>query len=73
MLFRSAFGVFAAIAVGVAGVVRSQTGVVLDPFTPHAVMVWAPLALVALAALAGVIPAWKAYRTPVAENLTPIS
>lgn len=68
-----AFAVFAAIAVGVAGIVRSQTGVVLDPFALHPVMFWAPLALVGLAALAGVIPAWKAYRTPVAENLTPIS
>ena len=24
-------------------------------------------------ALAGVVPAWKAYRTPVAENLVPVS
>jgi putative ABC transport system permease protein len=36
-------------------------------------MLWAPLVMLALGALAGVIPAAKAYRTDVAENLTPIS
>jgi putative ABC transport system permease protein len=68
-----AFVVHLAIMVGVAAVVRSETGVVLDPWAPHAVMLWAPAAMIAMAALAGVVPAWKAYRLPVAENLSPLS
>jgi putative ABC transport system permease protein len=68
-----AFGVHLAIMSAVAAVVRSQTGVVLDPFALHAVMIWAPLGMLTLAALAGILPAWKAYRTPVAENLLPLS
>ncbi len=68
-----AFGVHAAILTAVAAVVRSETGVVLNPFELHAVMVWAPLGMIGLAALAGLVPAWKAYRTPVAENLAPVS
>lgn len=68
-----AFGFHLAIMTGVAAVVRSETGVVLDPFLAHPVMLWAPLGMIGLAALAGVVPAWKAYQTPVAENLTPVS
>ncbi|HEX4645018.1 MAG TPA: FtsX-like permease family protein, partial [Verrucomicrobiae bacterium] len=58
---------------GVAGVIRSQTGIVLDPFKFNLVMLWAPAALISLGALAGVVPALKAYRTDVAEHLVPIS
>jgi putative ABC transport system permease protein len=68
-----AFAVHLTILSGVAAIVRAQTGVVLDPLAPHSVMVWAPLGMIALAALAGSVPAWKAYRTPVAENLAPVS
>ncbi|MGE3312738.1 MAG: ABC transporter permease [Limisphaerales bacterium] len=68
-----AFAVHAAILTGVAAVVRSETGVVLNPFALHAVMLWAPLGMIGLASLAGLVPAWKAYRTPVAENLAPVS
>ena len=68
-----AFAVHVAILTAVAAVVRSQTGVVLDPWAPNAVMIWAPIGMIGLAALAGLVPAWKAYRTPVAENLAPVS
>lgn len=57
----------------VAGIIRAQTGVVLDPLKFNLVMLWAPASLIALGALAGVVPAIKAYRTDVAENLVPIS
>jgi putative ABC transport system permease protein len=57
----------------VAQIVRAQTGVVIDPFKFNPVMIWAPVALIALGALAGIIPAAKAYRTDVAENLSPHS
>ncbi len=65
--------IYVVILTAVAGVVRSQTGVVLDPLAPAAVMVWAPAAMLGLGALAGLVPAWKAYRTDVARNLTPVS
>lgn len=55
----------------VAGVIRAQTGVVLDPLAWHPVLAWAPLALIGLGALAGIVPAAKAYRTEVAEHLAP--
>lgn len=69
----AAFAVHLAILSGVAAIVRSQTGVVLDPFALHPVMLWAPALMIAMAAAAGIVPAWKAYRTPVAENLIPES
>ena len=68
-----AFGVFAVIGAIVAGVIRAETGAVIEVWTPHAVMLWAPLGMIALCALGGLIPAWKAYRTDVAENLSPVS
>jgi putative ABC transport system permease protein len=37
------------------------------------VLAIAPAALVVLCALGGVVPALKAYRIPVAENLAPVS
>jgi putative ABC transport system permease protein len=56
-----------------AGVIRSQTGVVLEVWSWDPILVIAPLGLVLLGALAGVVPALKAYRSPVAENLVPES
>src|SRR5882672_123702 len=62
------FAVYGVIVTAVAAVMRAQTGVVIDPFKFNAVMLWAPAALIALGALAGIVPAVKAYRTDVAEN-----
>ena len=39
----------------------------------HAVLWICPLAMIGLCALGGVVPAIKAYRTPVAETLAPTS
>jgi putative ABC transport system permease protein len=68
-----AWGLYAVILGAVAAVIRAQTGVVLDPWAWDPVLVIAPLALVVLGALAGVLPAIKAYGNPVAENLAPES
>jgi putative ABC transport system permease protein len=68
-----AFGFYGVIVGVAAAVIQDQTGVVLDAFSWHAVMLWAPAGMIALGALAGVVPAWKAYRTPVAQNLVPVS
>ncbi|MBE7502763.1 MAG: ABC transporter permease [Verrucomicrobiales bacterium] len=50
-------------------IIQSQTGVVLDPWTLDPVLFWGPALIVLLGALAGLAPAWKAYRTDVAEAL----
>ena len=56
-----------------AHLVRRETGVVLDVFALHPALWLAPLAMIALGALSGLLPAIKAYRTDVAENLVPQS
>jgi putative ABC transport system permease protein len=63
------FGLFA----GVASLVRAQTGVVLNLTAVHPVLWLCPLAMTLLCALGGIVPALKAYRTPVAETLAPVS
>jgi putative ABC transport system permease protein len=65
-----AFVLYAVIVSLAASVIRAQTGVVIDPWTWHNVMAWGPLGLIALGAAAGIVPAIKAYRVDVAENLT---
>ena len=67
------FAVYFALFAGVAGVIRAQTGVVLDVAAWHPVLWICPLAMIALCALGGMVPALKAYRTPVAETLAPLS
>jgi putative ABC transport system permease protein len=52
-------------------VVRAQTGVVLDPFKPNLVLLLAPAGMLLVGAIAGILPALKAYSTDVASNLTP--
>jgi len=63
------FAVYLAIATLAAGVIRDRTGVVLDVAALHPAMLWTPLGALALGALAGVLPAWKAYSTDVAAHL----
>ncbi len=65
--------VYALIVFLAAGIVRSTTGVVLDPFAPHPVLVYAPLGMIVLGAFAGLLPAARAYSTDVAEGLSPTS
>jgi putative ABC transport system permease protein len=67
--FAIYFGLFA----GVAAIIRAQTGVVLDLRSTHPVLWICPLAMIGLCALGGIVPALKAYRTPVAETLAPVS
>ncbi len=67
------YAVYFGLLTGVAEVIRAQTGVVLDVGAKHAVLWAAPLAMIALCALGGVVPAIKAYRTPVAETIAPTS
>ena len=64
------FGLIMALA---AYIVREQTGVVLDLFRFEPAFIFTPILLIAVGAFAGLIPAFKAYRTDVAENLIPTS
>tara|TARA_A100001037_G_C15116791_1_gene621801 strand:- start:813 stop:2018 length:1206 start_codon:yes stop_codon:yes gene_type:complete len=68
-----AFGFYFAIFSVVAAVIRSEMGVVLTAMQWHPVMLWAPMVMIVLSALAGLVPAFKAYRTNVADYLTPVS
>ncbi len=54
-------------------IVRAQTGVVLDAFRFDPALWMTPVGMMLLGALAGLVPAFKAYRTDVASNLTPLS
>jgi putative ABC transport system permease protein len=67
------FIVYAVILTSAATVIRHQTGVVLNPFAGSPIMIWTTVGLIGLGALAGIVPAAKAYRTEVADHLTPIS
>jgi putative ABC transport system permease protein len=52
-------------------IVRAQTGVVLQVFKPDTALWLTPVGMLLIGALAGLVPAFKAYRTDVASNLTP--
>lgn len=65
------FLVYAGILLGAAVWIRDSTGVVLALKSFHPALVATPLAVVLLGALAGLLPALKAYSTEVAENLQP--
>jgi putative ABC transport system permease protein len=67
------FVVYGVLLAGVARIIRAQTGVAIDVLAMHPVLWIAPLAMIALCALGGIIPALKAYRVPVAETLAPTS
>ncbi|MDZ4859438.1 MAG: FtsX-like permease family protein [Candidatus Hydrogenedentes bacterium] len=67
------FVVYAVILGAAMVIVRAQTGVVLDVWSLHPALYWTPLGMTAVGALAGVLPAYKAYATDVATNLTPAS
>jgi putative ABC transport system permease protein len=67
------FGFYGLMMSLAAHVIRAQTGIVLDPFLWNPILFWAPVGLISLGALSGIVPALKAYRTDVAANLTPLS
>jgi putative ABC transport system permease protein len=67
------FVFYGGLMTAVATIMRAQTGVVIEPLAWHPVLALGPLGMIGLGALAGVVPAVKAYYTDVAENLTPLS
>lgn len=67
------FAIYFGLLAGVASIIRTQTGVVLELGVMDHVLWICPVAMTALCALGGIVPALKAYRTPVAETLAPVS
>jgi putative ABC transport system permease protein len=65
--------IYAAIFWVASTMIRAQTGIVLDALQYHPVFVFTPIGVILLGAIAGVVPAFKAYQTDVATNLTPIA
>lgn len=73
-LLGAVVGVGLAVAGGdlAAGLLASRTGVVIEPSIEWRGAVLVSAATVVLASLAGLAPAIRAYRTPVADNLRPL-
>jgi putative ABC transport system permease protein len=67
------FLVYGGILAAAIVIVRAQTGVVLDAVRFDPALWMTPVGMIVLGALAGLVPAFKAYRTDVASNLTPLS
>ena len=67
------FAFYGAIVAVAASIIRAQTGVVIDVWAFHPALVLVPPGMILLGALAGVVPAIKAYATDVAANLNPHS
>ena len=67
------FAVYAGLGGAVAALIQAQTGVVIAPWQWHPVFWWTPAVLVGLCVLGGLVPAFKAYRVPVAETIAPVS
>lgn len=65
--------VYGAIFIGATLAIKSHVGVVLDWTLFHPIMVAAPIGMVLIGGIAGIIPAVKAYSTDVATNLAPMS
>lgn len=61
--------VYAGLLALAAGMIRAQTGVMLDVAETSAAVWLTPVAMIALGALSGLLPAFRAYSTEVAQNL----
>ncbi|MCZ6598662.1 MAG: ABC transporter permease [Planctomycetota bacterium] len=67
------FFVYGVIMTATAVIVKERTGVVIEVLAWHEALYWTPLGAVGLGAVAGLMPAFKAYATDVASNLLPVS
>ncbi len=63
------FAIYLILGFGIGEVVQRETGVALSPFTGNAAMIWAPVGMLGIGILSGLLPAIKAYRTEVSKNL----
>lgn len=63
------YAIYFAILSATAVLIRDQTGVVMEAFVYHPALIWTPVGMVLIGAVAGVFPALKAYSTDVARTL----
>ncbi|HCR31515.1 MAG TPA: hypothetical protein DIV79_16035 [Opitutae bacterium] len=63
------FAVYAVFGFAVGEVVQRETGVALNPFSGNAAMIWAPVGMLGIGFLSGLVPSIKAYKTEVSKNL----
>lgn len=68
-----AFGVHTLIHAVSGGIIRAQTGMVLDPWAAGPALLGIAALVVLLGLVAGLIPAVKAYRAEVISHLAPLS
>ncbi len=64
------YAVYYGILGAAAAVIRQETGVVMDLTEWHPALMWTPIGMVIVGAIAGCIPAIKAYSTDVARVLS---
>ncbi len=67
------FAVYWGVLTVAATIVRAETGVLIEVATFHPALIWTPVGMIVLGAMSGLLPAFKAYSTDVAENLLPAS
>ena len=67
------FGFYAIVASTASGIIREQTGVVLDLFQYQPVFAWVPAGMLGLGVVSGILPAVIAYTNEVSRNLAPTS
>lgn len=67
------FAVHGVVLAGAAHFIRAETGIILDVLQWHPIMLFAPLGMIGLGILAGLVPAARAYSTDVGSNLAPHS
>jgi putative ABC transport system permease protein len=67
------FGLYALAASTVQELLRTRIGVLFEAWAWNPVMAWGPALMLGLSLVAGLLPAWRAYRLSVAEGLSPLS
>ena len=67
------FGIYFLILSTAAGIIREEIGIILNNFSYSPILWIGPAVMIGVALLTSLIPAFKAYRIDVAQNLKPES
>ena len=65
-----AFGFYAVVLTIISRVLQTEVGISLEVWSMQPIFFWAPVTMIGLSALAGMLPAWKACRVDVARTLS---
>jgi putative ABC transport system permease protein len=69
----ASFGIYLAILSAAGKIIREQIGIMLNNYSYSPILWIGPLVMIGIALLTSLIPAFKAYRIDVAQNLKPES